>query len=225
MLKENHYPFTRSKRDKSHYQIKKGSGTKIALNAHQIKALAEYNPPTPAMRRSRDLFMLSFMLFGINFKDMLLLKWSNIHGSEITYTREKTRNNEEDPPMIRIPIGPVTKNLINTLGDPDSEYILPFMIADPSPADVRRITYNILRTTNRHLLAISKELDLPGLSTMVARHSVATITKNKGVPVAFIQEQLGHMSINTTANYLKKFETKEREQYFDMLTNILDNED
>lgn len=217
MLKESSYPFARSRRDATRYRIKEGTGTKVALTVQQVKTLAEYTPTTRAMKRSRDLFLLSFLLAGINFKDMLLLRWDYISGNELRYQREKTKNTNREAVKIRIPLLPVTMNIIDAIGNTDSEYILPYMIPNPSPSDVRRITLNILRQTNRHLLKMGKELGISGLSTMVARHSFATIMKNSGKPVAFISEMLGHKSISTTTTYLKKFGSKQSEEYFSIL--------
>lgn len=220
IIKETMYPFTRNKRDKNHFRIKSGSGTKVALTPKQLRQIAEYNAPTKAIGISRDLFLLSFLLAGMNFKDMLLLKWSDIRGSEIIYVREKTKNTEGDPVKIRIPYIPITRNLIEKLGDPDSKFILPYMIPHPSPADVRRITYNILRQVNRHLQFIGKELKIKGISSMVARHSFAQVLNESNTPLSFISESLGHKSLSTTKNYLKEFNQKGRKGYYKKIESL-----
>ena len=219
IIRESYYPFARSEGEKKKYRIKEGSGTKTALTPQQILIIANYTPPTNAMTRSRDLFLLSFHLGGINFKDLLLLKWEHIVNGELMYTREKTKSTNRKATTINIPLTIPAEDIMYKWGNLDNEYILPFMIPDPSPADVRRITQNITRKVNLHLGIIGKELNIPGLSTMVARHSFATILKNSGVPIAFISETLGHRSLNTTQNYLKGFEKEQRAKHFEVLTN------
>ena len=220
IVKESYYPFARSEGEKRKYRIREGTGTKTALTPGQILTIANYTPQTTAMTRSRDLFLLSFHLGGINFKDLLLLKWEHIVNGEIVYTREKTKTTNRKATTIRIPLTMPAEDIIYKWGNLDHEYILPFMVINPSPADVRRITQNITRKVNLHLDLIGKDISIPGISTMVARHSFATILKNSGVPVAFIAETLGHRSLNTTANYLKGFEKEQRVKHFEALTKI-----
>ncbi len=222
IISEATYPFSRSERD-GKYRIPTGTGTKIALTVEQMAAVANYVAPTKSMERSRDLFLLSFHLGGINFKDLLLLKWSDIKNGEITFIREKTKHtNQQKEKTINIPINEPAQALITKLtGTSNGGYILPFMAVDATPTDILRITQNITRNTNKHLNTIGKSLGVDGLSTYVSRHSFATIMKNSGVSVAFISETLGHNDIKTTQAYLKSFESGQRKKNFDVLNDIL----
>ncbi len=222
IITEASYPFSRNERD-GKYRIPTGTGTKIALTIEQMAAVANYTAPTKSIERSRDMFLLSFHLGGINFKDLLLLKWSDIKNGEITFIREKTkRTTKQKDKAIYIPVNEPALKLIDKLtGNSNGGYILPFMTANATPADVLRITQNITRNTNKHLNEIGKSLGIQGLSTYVARHSFATIMKNSGVPVAFISETLGHNDVKTTENYLKSFEADQRKKNFDVLNDIL----
>ena len=217
------YPFAKNDYDKEKFRIKEGTGTKIALSVNQIKAIKNYVAPTKSIERSRDLFLLMFYLAGINFRDLCLLKWVNIIDDEIVYIREKTKETGKNrDKKISIPLITEAKELINKHGSNDKKgFILPFMIENPKPTDIRLITQNKIRQINKHLANyIGKELKIKGLSTYVARHSYATILKNKGVPIAFISETLGHTSLKTTENYLKSFEKEERAKTFEILSNI-----
>lgn len=56
---------------------------------------------------------------------------------------------------------------------------------------------------NKHLSEISEMLRLKSkLSSYVARHTWATIAKNKGVSVSVICDAMGHTSEETTRIYL-----------------------
>lgn len=222
IITEAAYPFSRTERD-GKYRIPTGTGTKIALTIEQMAAVVNYTPSTESMERSRDLFLLSFHLGGINFKDLLLLKWSDLKNGEITFVREKTkRNTKQKEKAIYIPVNKHASALITKLkGVDNSYYILPYMKPDATPTEILRITQNITRQVNKHLVAIGKSLNIEGLSTYVARHSFATIMKNRGVSVAFISETLGHNDVKTTQNYLKSFESEQRKENFDLLNDIL----
>lgn len=60
---------------------------------------------------------------------------------------------------------------------------------------------------NTHLKQVGELIDLPiPLSTYVARHSWASIAKNKNIPVSVISEGMGHGSETTTQIYLASLE-------------------
>ncbi|MDP4207661.1 MAG: site-specific integrase [Bacteroidota bacterium] len=217
------YPFSKTANDGG-YKIKPGSGTKIALTVEQLTRFISYQPPTKAMQRSKDLFMLSFHLGGINIKDLLLLKWKQIEQNELIYVRAKTKNTTGTETKIRIPLTHEAVIIINQWGNQDrspENRILPFMPLDATPKDIRRITLNKVRCINKHLVLIGEKLNIVGISSYVARHSLATIMKNSGISESFIKETLGHTSIKTTQNYLKSFETDQRREQFEKIETLL----
>ncbi|MDY0200854.1 MAG: site-specific integrase [Tenuifilaceae bacterium] len=225
-VSENLYPFSQKKGD-GKYRIPKVKGTKIALTIKQLSEIEHYQPTSKTIETSRDLFLLSFHLAGINFIDMLLLKWSDKIDNKITFVRQKTKEtNQEKDKKIRLIVNRKAQILIDKLSqNSKGNYILPYLNAvdEPTPGNIIRATRTVTRLTNKHLKIISKELDISNLTTYVARHTFATISKNAGQPISFIQEKLGHSSINTTMNYLKGFETEQEEKMFDLLANITDN--
>jgi len=103
---------------------------------------------------------------------------------------------------------------------PDN-YILPFMIGAETPLQIKQVAANHTRIMNKHLKAIADALKLPRVSTYVSRHSYATILKNAGISVSFLQETLGHSSLQTTMNYLKGFEQKQRRDTFENLETLI----
>ncbi len=219
------YPFQKTPND-GRYKIKQGSGTKTALTIDQLTRFIEYQPPFKGMQRSKDIFLLSFHLGGTSIKDLLLLKWENIKDNELVYIRSKTARTTGEPEPIHIPLTVDALTLINRLCNSDRSpkaRILPFMPVNASPEDVRRITLNVVRNLNRDLYKISDKLDIDGLSSYVARHSIATLMKNSGVSESFIKEMLGHTNIKTTQNYLKSFEQAQRRETFEQVGSKLKN--
>ncbi|MCB0762538.1 MAG: tyrosine-type recombinase/integrase [Flavobacteriales bacterium] len=67
---------------------------------------------------------------------------------------------------------------------------------------------------NRRLKKIAQRVDIDeNLTTYVARHSFATIAKRKNIPLAAIQELLGHTSIKTTEIYLDSLSSETLDEY------------
>jgi integrase len=219
------YPFQRTPND-GRYKIKQGSGTKIALTIEQLSRFIKYNPPFKVMQRHKDLFMLSFHLGGINIKDLLLMRWENIEQNELVYVRSKTVRTTNTETKIRIPLTDEAIEIINRHGNTDRSSkarILPFMPQEATPAEIRHITLNVVRNLNRDLYKIGKELKINGLSSYVARHTIATLMKNSGVSESFIKEVLGHSNIKTTQNYLKSFEKDQRRETFEKVGESIKN--
>lgn len=90
----------------------------------------------------------------------------------------------------------------------DSPFLLP-IIPIPEPQQVldeetiNRLYYNASRVINRSLLQINCTLSFSHVLTLyVARHSWASIAKNRHTPVSVISEGLGHDNECTTQIYL-----------------------
>ncbi|MGV8964621.1 MAG: tyrosine-type recombinase/integrase [Candidatus Saccharimonadaceae bacterium] len=219
IIEQSLYPFTQNEGVDKKYQIREGEGTHNALTVYQLSQIVrmDFSPHTPALRRSRDLFLLMYHMGGINIGDLLCLKWKDIKNGEIEYVRKKTKSTTKKEIKIHIPVtDSINKyfDLYGTLDRNPDDFILPFMQRAKNDTDIKRITKNYTRIINKHLAKISKELKLPTVSTYVARHSFATITKNSGVSESFIKEALGHSSLATTQNYLKNFEREQRKEIF-----------
>lgn len=50
-------------------------------------------------------------------------------------------------------------------------------------------------------------------TTYVARHTFSTVLKRSGTSTEFIQEALGHCSIETTEGYLDSFEKETKKEF------------
>jgi len=214
------YPF--ASKDKEGYQIPTGEGTKIALTVEQMNRFASLEL-TGSKERCRDMFLLSFHLAGINFKDMLQLKWKNIKGGEVHFIRDKTRRTTRVQKSIHVPYTDPARRLVERWGNADKSpdaYVIPHLTAGLSPEKLRDSVKSFTHQVNVQLKKIGKELEIEGLSSMVARHTFSTIVKNSGAPIAFISEVLGHKSIKTTEGYLKSFETEQKRKHFKVISNI-----
>lgn len=67
---------------------------------------------------------------------------------------------------------------------------------------------------------IGKALGIDNITTYTARHSYATISKRKGVSIAYISESMGHCDLKTTEAYLASFEDAEYQKNAHLLTQF-----
>jgi site-specific recombinase XerD len=118
--------------------------------------------------RARDLFMLSFYMNGINFKDMLLSRKSDVYKNRLEFNRAKTGRN------YSIQIQPEAWEIINRYQG--NKYLLNFIEYKKKIAKKNRkvpLHKDIIDYTNRLLKKVAgeAEVNVP-LSTYFARHSL-----------------------------------------------------
>lgn len=218
VIKENQYPFGKGK-----YEIPTSESRKMALTLQQIKQVISFTDGNEATERYRDLWFFSYLCNGINFGDMLRLKYSSINNGEIVFRRAKTIRTSKVKKELYAMITPEMQTIIKRWGNkkkvPDN-YIFPYLKGGETPAEEDNIIKEVIRRCNKKLKLISSELDLPHISTYTARHSYATVLKRSGANIAYISESLGHNDLKTTENYLASFEREEREKNAKLLTNF-----
>ena len=157
---------------------------------------------------ARNIFMFSYYCRGINFIDIALLKWKDIKGERLVYTRKKTKE------LFNIELLPPAKEILKhyeSLSDKDSEsYIFPILNENHhTPNMLFNRKEKMIRKINKDLKEIASIVGINSeLTTYVARHSYATILKKSGVATALISEAMGHDSEKTTKIYLESFENK-----------------
>lgn len=170
---------------------------KRALDFDKIKKLKSLDlSKTPSLDFARDMFIMSFMLRGMSFVDMAFLKVSDLTDGVIHYRRKKTGQD------LNIKWEKQMQKLLDKW--PNSmrpEYLLPIIVKE-GINDTRQYRTELFKI-NTSLKTIGKMLgvDMP-LTMYVARHSWATVAKQKGVPIGVISEGMGHASENTTLVYL-----------------------
>lgn len=144
---------------------------------------------------ARDMFLLSFYLRGMSLVDMAFLKKSDLSDGHITYRRRKTRQE------LRIEWTPEMQKIIDRYPDRSPEYLLPIIPAGSE--DSLRAFRSKSWVINRNLKEVAKRAGLKiNLTFYMARHSWASIAKERGVPIDIIKEGMGHESEETTRIYL-----------------------
>ena len=218
IIKENQYPFGNGK-----YEIPTGTGRKLALTLQQIKSVANYTDGNEATEKYRDLWFFSYLCNGINFADMLNLKYSNVMNGEICFLRAKTIRTSKVKKEVCAVLTPEMKAIIMKWGNksqkPD-DYIFGFLTGKETPFKEKDKIKSVTKRCNKRLKKIATILGIEGLSTYTARHSYATVLKRSGANIAYISESLGHNDLKTTENYLASFEKEERVKNARLLTNF-----
>lgn len=218
IIKESQYPFGRGK-----YEIPTGQGRKLALTLQQIKTLVTYSDGSEATEHYRDLWFFSYLCNGINFADLITLKYSNIQNGEIYFIRAKTIKTSKVKKEICAVITPEMQAIMDRWGNPEKRpdsYIFGFLNGGETPMQIKKRVRDVISNCNRRLRKIGKTIGIEGLSTYTARHSYATVLKRSGANIAYISESLGHNDLKTTENYLDSFEKEERVKNASFLTNF-----
>lgn len=217
-IKESAYPF-----GKGRYEIPAGNTRKLALNMSQIKSIMEYKGDRTT-EKYRDLWLFSYLCNGINFRDMLFLKYSNIRDGEICFYRSKTNRCGKCGKEIRACMTKEMKNIIMKWGNrfdgnPDT-YLFKYASGKESEMQISNLVRQVTNLCNNSLKKISGILGIPKFTTYSARHSFATVLKRAGIDITFISESLGHSSLSMTQNYLAAFEHEERVKNARLLTKF-----
>ena len=178
------YPFRK-------FKIKKEKTIHRNLSIEDIKKIRDTNL-TGIPELSRDIFMLSFYLVGINLKDLMHLTSKDIEGNRIRYKRSKGKKN------YSIKIEPEAQEIFNKYKG--EKYLLNLLEKNYSNYD------NCKRELNKKLkkVAVLAGLDIE-LSTYYARHSWATIASEINISDDDISLSLGHtLNNNLLEIYIKR---------------------
>ena len=163
---------------------------------------------------ARDMFLFSFYTRGMSFIDMAYLKKKDLSNGILSYRRRKTGQ------QLFIRWEKCMQEIVDKYDNPLSSYLLP--IIKPMNGDERTQYQNAMYLINRKLKEIGKIVGVQIPLTMyVARHSWASVAKNKNVPISVISEGMGHDSEMTTQIYLASLDTAVVDKANNMILNSL----
>jgi integrase/recombinase XerD len=208
------YPFGEAK-DK--YQIPVSNNTKKALNLSEIALLFNYKTDIEQELTSLKYWLFSYLCNGMNFVDILNLKYSNIEGDTLKFIRQKTKDTSKHKTKIDVVLLPETFEIIEQLGNPDkasNNYIFPILNDELTAKDRKKLVAQHIQTTNKYIKRIAESIGINAqISTYYARHSYSTIIRDSGASTEFIAEQLGHQSTKVTQSYLDSFPKESKKKF------------
>ena len=182
------------------YKIPKNPITrKRSLTVEQIRAIKSYRVPDnmTGVMRARDVFIMSFIMVGMNSVDMYYVGVPN--NGRLEYERRKTMNRRDDRAFISIKVEPELLPYLERYKDSLGDRAFNFF--------VRYSTHKqFVHKVNAHLKKVGDELGIPDLTLYAARHSWATIARNDcGISLDDVAMCLNHKSgHDVTDTYIKK---------------------
>ena len=157
------------------------------------------------LRRTKELFILMFLLRGMPFVDLAYLRKSDLRDNVITYRRRKTGRS------LSVTLTPEAMILIKKYMNRDSSspYLFSFLKSREGTKEAYREYQLALRSFNQRLMLLGELLGLGDkLSSYTARHTWATTAYYCEIHPGIISEAMGHSSITVTETYLKPFQDK-----------------
>lgn len=175
------YPFRK-------YKIKREFTVKRNLTVEEIKRFKDTSlSGVPGL--SRDVFMLSFYLIGINLIDITYLTKKNIIDGRVDYYRRKTGKH------YSIKLEPEAKKLIKKLSG--KKYLINLAERYQNYDSIKKEIDKKLKKA-----ATIAKIDKP-VTTYYARHTWATIAADLDIPKETISAALGHeIGSSTTSIYI-----------------------
>lgn len=215
LMHEEQFPFKRNG-----YKIPASASRKLAMSKEDICKIKAWKGDEKT-EYWRDMWLFSYLCNGINFRDMIFLKYGDVVDGEIRFARSKTINVLGRSKMICAPVTPIMEEILERIGNGltghQDHYLFKHATGNESPMEISMLTRKVIHKCNKALKKIADDLNLPPFSTYSARHSFATVLKRSGANISFISESLGHSSIAMTQNYLGRYDKDERLKYSEVL--------
>ena len=163
-------------------QVERGYLTEEEIQRLMLEPLEE-----GTQRRVRDLFIFSAFT-GLSYTDIRNLRWDNVRevfdGETWIVTRRRKTHTPTSLLLLDIP-----RQILERSGDRSASYIF-------------RMPSN--NCCNDYLIDLGRQCGIATRITFhIARHTFATLSLSKGVPIETLSSILGHTSIRTTQIYAK----------------------
>ncbi|UZT97052.1 tyrosine-type recombinase/integrase [Chryseobacterium fluminis] len=159
---------------------------------------------------ARDIWELLYRCNGINFADLLRLRWDQRNGNCFVFFRKKTENTRKKMRQeIVVPINHKVENILSKIGDKNSPFVLGFLKESYTDENFDYMNRKMRKSINKSLKKISQCLQLSiTLQLKTARDSYATVLRRKGVSIDIISEMLSHSNTTVTKHYLDSLDNE-----------------
>jgi len=198
--REYEYPFA-----KGGFTISSYFPSKQVLKESEIKDVIDFKDfNSDDHMFARDVWVLLYRLNGANFADLLRMRWSQIDGDYLFFTRKKTestrRNNKK---LITVPLTDKLRDSISRVGDNDSLFLLGKLKEGYDEETFKNRNHKIKQQINRNLKDIRDQLKLSRpLQLGTARDCYASTLDRNNTPREKTSQMLGHSNVVITEHYL-----------------------
>lgn len=172
---------------------RKGLAEIVYLSREDMQKLLNLKNLTPALERSRDIFMISFYLCGMNLVDIYSLP--KFAKNEIVFVRNKIAHREPKPTHIRIE--PELATLIEKYRG--NKYLFSF-------AEEFRQFKTFQQNLRHRFTTLSALIGGAHITLAIARHTWATLACKCGVEEYVISKSLGHVDNDVTARHYIEYD-------------------
>ncbi len=192
---------------------------KRAIPIQTIQKIAQAHITNKNEALARDLFLFSFYTRGMSFVDIAYLKKTDLNNTYLIYKRKKTGQE------LKIAWRKEMQELVDRNSSKDGVHL--FGILDENSEKSLRFQYHYTQCIiNTALKRLGKQLNLETNLTMyVARHSWATIARQKNIPLSVICDGMGHNSEKTTQIYLQSVDAEAIDRCNDKLIAAITKSD
>ena len=192
------YPFRK-------FKIKKEATRKRSLTVEQLRELRDY-PCEEYQKKYRDIFILMFLLIGINAADLFLAKPNQVVNGRLEYKRAKTGR------LYSVLIQPEAQEIIDRYKG--TNYLIDVMDTYSNHKDFLHrmgLALKVIGEVRRVGRGGKKERTplFPDISSYWTRHTWATIAAELDIPKEVIAHALGHSwAEGTTTDIYIRFDEK-----------------
>lgn len=192
---------------------------KRAIPIQTIQKIAQAHITNKNEALARDLFLFSFYTRGMSFVDIAYLKKTDLNNTYLIYKRKKTGQE------LKIAWRKEMQELVDRNSSKDGVHLLG--ILDENSEKSLRFQYHYTQCIiNTALKRLGKQLNLgTNLTMYVARHSWATIARQKNIPLSVICDGMGHNSEKTTQIYLQSVDAEAIDRCNDKLIAAITKSD
>ncbi len=198
--KHYQYPF-----GKGGYSISTFWPKKQVLTNEEIKMIVDCTDfISKDEEYARDVWLFLYRCNGINFADLLRLRWDHQKGKNFVFFRKKTettrKNNKKE---LTPPITPKLQEVIDKIGVKESPFVLGVLQDGYTESYFENKSHKMRQELNRTLSELSKRLNLSViLKIKSARDCYASTLKRAGISIDVIGENMGHAYLEMTAHYV-----------------------
>ena len=194
------YPFGKSK-----FVVSSFYPHKQVLNNDEIRQIIDFDDfENKQQEYARNVWIALYRINGINYADLLQMKWSDIQGKFIVFTRRKTETTRKN--NIKPIISPYTekiKEVLDKIGDKNSPFILGKLKDGYSETTFNNCSHKNRQKINKSLSFLTEKLNLSvPLKIESARDCYATTLHRADKSIEQISEMLGHSNVIVTSHYL-----------------------
>ena len=175
------------------------------MRAEEIQAIAELTDfETKEQEWARDIWLFLYRCNGINFVDLLAMRWDHIKGGCFIFYRTKTKTTRRSNiKPIQAPLDDKLKEVLDKIGVKDSPFIIGKMKDGYTDTTLANKSHKLCGVINKELRYITKKLDLSiKLVLDIASDSFATTLNRNGRSINHIAEHLGHATTVVTQHYV-----------------------